>query len=203
MKRIIIAILTMLFLSLGSICAQPRKAIYVIDHEVVKDFDGSQIENKQISDYTIDRMVHIIVTTEYAQKHKIASSKLVHVAGGEQSGLYVISYDAKGKEVQSTKLEKRGENVSNDSYVDDEGSLYVLDGKVITASEFKNISTSSIAEMKVIKHKNDPIFEKYASPRTERVVIVHTREFARKHRAHKAKKHQAPKQESNVESQGK
>ena len=76
---------TILFLllavsSVATINAQnSKKVLYVINHKIVTDFDGSQIMNKTICDYEIDSRsgTHIIFTTDFTKDNKISSTKII------------------------------------------------------------------------------------------------------------------------------
>lgn len=186
MKRIIAIALSVLMISAADMWAQgrPKKPVYVIDHVVVENFDGSQIANKTIADYKIDAVsgIHVVLTSAYAKQMKIASSSVKDEAGG----FAVVSVDAKGNAVATTKVagmargkrdgvrpegQRRkdkqmvvsfGDSVcANDgSLVDDNGMLYVLNRRVVPAARAK--AAENIKSMQVIKDKENADFRKYA-----------------------------------------
>ncbi|MBQ0053968.1 MAG: hypothetical protein KBS89_05915 [Bacteroidales bacterium] len=54
-------------------------------------------------------------------------------------------------------------------------TVYVVDGKVISADEFMTIFPSQIKSMTIVKSKDNPNFKKYAKANTEVVMMITTR----------------------------
>lgn len=156
MKRIITTGILAAIISVGSLFAQSRadKPVYVIDHNVVKDFDGSQLVNKSIAQYNVDEKnnVHVIFTSDFTKSNKIKRTEVTSRDGE----VNVVSYDAKGNKVVSTKFE------SNVGPVDKDGVAYVVDGKVVDKFTVNSLDNGNIVSIQVIKDKNNPDYQKYA-----------------------------------------
>lgn len=151
MKRSILFLLFAVF-SVATINAQnSKKVLYIINHIVVTDFDGSQIMNKTICDYNIDSKsgAHIIFTTDYTKDNKVSSSKIITYSDKVE----VVSYDNKGNVLAMTRIPQ---NQSENEII------YVMDGKIVPQSEMQKLSPSQIDSIKVIKDKTDPDYIKYS-----------------------------------------
>lgn len=154
-------------LSMGIASAQAKlkisDVIYVIDHKIVASslFDGSQLMNKTIASYQVDTEMglHIIFTSDYTKNKKIYQTKVVTI-GDDVS---VVSYDSKGNTVASTNIVTHPE------------TIYVVDGKAISADEFMTINPSQIESMTIVKSKDNPNFKKYAKANTEVVMMITTK----------------------------
>lgn len=164
MKRIITTVIMAMVLSMGIASAQAKlkisDVIYVIDHKIVASslFDGSQLMNKTIASYQVDTEMglHIIFTSDYTKNKKIYQTKVVTI-GDDVS---VVSYDSKGNTVASTNIVTHPE------------TIYVVDGKAISADEFMTINPSQIESMTIVKSKDNPNFKKYAKANTEVVMMI-------------------------------
>lgn len=167
MKRIITTVIMAMVLSMGIASAQAKlkisDVIYVIDHKIVASslFDGSQLMNKTIASYQVDTEMglHIIFTSDYTKNKKIYQTKVVTI-GDDVS---VVSYDSKGNTVASTNIVTHPE------------TIYVVDGKAISADEFMTINPSQIESMTIVKSKDNPNFKKYAKANTEVVMMITTK----------------------------
>lgn len=151
MKRTILFLLLAVF-SVATINAQnSKKVLYVINHQVVTDFDGTQIMNKTICDYEIDSRsgTHIIFTADYTKDNKISSTKIIT----NSDKVEVVSYDNKGHVLATTRIPQ---NQSEDEIV------YVMDGRIVPYSEIKDMPSSKIVSMTVIKNKDDLDFIRYS-----------------------------------------
>ena len=119
--------------------------VYVIDGKKVEHFDGSQLVGKTIANYHVDdeKNVHVILTAEYVGSKAV---KKVSV-------------------VQSTRPLKDGESVNRSQdagyYLPGE-TVFVLDGKLISVSEFTSLKPSVLSSVKVIKDKDNAEFKKYS-----------------------------------------
>ena len=151
MKKSILFLLFAVF-SVATINAQnSKKVLYIINHKVVTDFDGSQIMNKTICDYEIDAKssTHIIFTSDYTKDNKVSSSKIITYSDKVE----VVSYDNKGNVLAMTRIPQ---NQSENEII------YVMDGKIVPQSEMQKLSPSQIDSIKVIKDKTDPDYIKYS-----------------------------------------
>lgn len=163
MKRIITTAIMAMLLSLGIASAQEKNngVIYVINHEVVSDFDGSQLQNKTIASYQVDseRGLHIIFTSDYTKEKKVYQTKVET----KDDAIMVISYGNKGNTVGSTTIASHPE------------TIFVIDGKITSSDEFKSMSPTKIASITVIKSKDAPAFKEFAKASTEMVIIMATK----------------------------
>ena len=87
MKRIIVAAIMALLLSVGSLFAQNSETIYIIDGQKVENFDGSQLVGKVIVAYGINNStkVHTILTEDnkvVSNSVKVSSDEVVYVVDG-------------------------------------------------------------------------------------------------------------------------
>lgn len=148
---------TILFLllavsSVATINAQnSKKVLYVINHKIVTDFDGSQIMNKTICDYEIDSRsgTHIIFTTDFTKDNKISSTKIIT----NSDKMEVVSYDNKDRVLATTRIPQ---NQSEDEII------YDMDAKIVPQPEMQKLSPSQIDSNKIIKDKTDPDYIKYS-----------------------------------------
>ncbi len=135
-------------ISVASLSAKTLKTgpIYVLDGKKVENFDGSQLVGKTIANYYIDKEknVHVILTAE-------------HVAGKAVKKVSTI---------QTVSPLNDGENFSpsttTNHYLAGE-AVFVLDGKLISVSEFSSLKPSVLSTVKVIKDKDNADFKKYAA----------------------------------------
>lgn len=198
MRRIITTAIMAVLISLGTAFAQERGTgtIYVINHRIVSDFDGSQLQNKTVCDYQVipESGTHVVFTADYTKAAKLHSTKVITNAEGTE----VVSYDSKGNIIASTKITPKsngsviGKSTSpnlkvftlKEASVSDESKViqvskdemvYVIDGKVITAEQFRSMSASSIESIRIIKSKDDPDFRKYAKASTNVVMMMSTK----------------------------
>ena len=130
MKRTVIFWLAALF-AIASLSAQEVKpARYIINGKVVKEFDGSQLVGQTITHYRLDgeHNAHIIFTSAYQgdteTMKKEAQATLEGVTKGKISALTIHDGEAKPKADQS------------------EENIYVINGKVVPYSEFKELSSN-------------------------------------------------------------
>ena len=149
MKRTVIFWLAALF-AIASLSAQEVKpARYIINGKVVREFDGSQLVGQTITHYRLDgeHNAHIIFTSAYQgdaeTMKKEAQAALDGVTKGKISALTIHDGEAKPKADQF------------------EENIYVINGKVVPYSEFKELSSNKIVSMTVIKNKQNPDFVKY------------------------------------------
>ena len=156
MKRIITTVIIASLLSVISLSAQNVKTVYLIDGQRIENFDGSQLAGKSIVSYTVndEKNVHVIFTSDY----KGMQPKDIKII---QTGSLVKDASAG---VQSEVIMANGNDV-----------VYVIDGQIKTLAEFKEMSSSNIESMKVIKQKDDPDFKKYAKEGTAVVMIISTK----------------------------
>jgi len=148
MKRTILLLLVAV-LSVATMSAQEtRKATYVIDGKVVADFDGSQLKGATIVSYTIEPETNI---------HAIFTSK--YDTGGQKiGGVKILTSTEDGKEVTSGETTSESIKIKSTEEV-----VYVLDGKVVPFSDIKDMPSSKIASMEVIKDKENLKYIKYAN----------------------------------------
>ncbi len=66
---------------------------------------------------------------------------------------------------------KHKQSISSGDYLK-KHHVYVLDGEVITAEEYRAMSLSTLKHIKTITSKEDPTFNKYANEETEKVVLL-------------------------------
>ncbi|MBP5629465.1 MAG: hypothetical protein J6X27_06465 [Bacteroidaceae bacterium] len=146
MKKTILFLLVAA-LSVASVHAQEtKKAIYVIDGTQVENFDGSQLNGKTIVNYSIDpkHNLHSIITTDMT-------------GGKEVKSVTVLSTTKVGTSDEATP------GVTTDVIRTQPDELVtVVDGKIVSSSEFQSLSSSEIESMTVIKDKENPIFKKIA-----------------------------------------
>lgn len=155
MKKTILFLLVAV-LAVATMSAQgTKKALYVIDGNVVENFDGSQLQGKTIVSYTIEPEcnIHTIITSAFDTKgRKISNVKSVATSKVESV--------RKVEELKDAKIC----NVSSESVHIDSGkeAVFVMNGKIVTYSEIKDIPSSNIVSINVIKNKKDADYIKYA-----------------------------------------
>ncbi len=142
---------------------QSPKILYVIDGKTVENFDGSQLRGKTIVNYTIDpeHNIHAIITSDYDTKGRtIGNVRVITTHEKVESGA--------GKAATSTS-----EFIHVGS---SEEALFVLNGKAVPYSSIKEIPSSKIASMNVIKDKKNPDYIKYSkdAKQTPKCVITIT-----------------------------
>lgn len=149
MKKIIIATIMAFALSIVSIAAQTQQTTYIIDGKVIENFNGSQLVGKKIKAYLIEKEknIHQIFTEDF---------ELPQTSGS------VVRISTQGGEIKSEGI-------------NDDETVFVLDGKVISRKEMEAIEASKINSMSVIKHKDHEDFKKYANEGTAMVVLLSTR----------------------------
>lgn len=147
MKRLV-SMFAIVAICVASLSAQNVKTdpVYVLNGKKVENFDGSQLVGKTIANYYIDKEnnVHVILTGD-------------HVAGKAVK---------KVSTVQSVRPLKDGESVTSSvdaGYYLSGEAVFVLDGKLVSASEFTSLKPSVLKTVKVIKDKNNADFKKYAA----------------------------------------
>lgn len=147
MKRTVL-FLAIAIISVACLAAENVKVpTYIINGKKVENFDGSQLKGKTIANYyTIGEgnNVHVILTDDY-----VASKR----------GVKKVSV------VQSVRPSKDGESITSSvdvsHYLSGE-AVFVLDGKLVSVSEFTSLKPSALSTVKVIKDKNNADFKKYA-----------------------------------------
>lgn len=151
MKRTVL-FLAIAIISVACLAAENVKApTYIINGKKVENFDGSQLKGKTIANYTIGEgtNVHVILTDDY-----VAS----------KGGVKKVSV------VQSVRPLKDGESITSSvdasHYLSGE-AVFVLDGKLVSVSEFTSLKPSALSTVKVIKDKNNADFKKYAEEATK------------------------------------
>lgn len=155
MKRTILLLLVAV-LSVAAMRAQ--NSVYVIDGKRVENFDGSQLKGKTIVNYTIDpkHNTHIIITSDMAGANadvKVLSSSRTLTA----DSLSQPSVVDKAKTINAPDSAK----VKTDIILSKENQIvYVVNGKIIPYSEIKNMPSSKIVSIAVVKNKQDPEFQK-------------------------------------------
>ena len=149
MKKTILFLLVAL-LNFATMSAQEvKKTIYVIDGKKVENFDGSQLKGKTIVNYTIDseHNIHAIFTSDY------------NTNGRKIGNVKIISNSIK----EEVKESEPGKSTSESIHVDSTDEVvFVLNGNVVPYSSVKEVPSSKIVSMNVIKNKKDPDYIKYA-----------------------------------------
>lgn len=144
-------------LAVATMSAQEAtKTIYIIDGKHIGNFDGSQLKGKTIESYSIetkhDINVHVIATSgnKPVKDVTVLSSSRVILADSITQP-YAEAY-TKALKVDNTNVQR----ISGDE------AIFVLNGKVIPHSKVKEIASSNIVSMEVIKDSNNPDYIKYA-----------------------------------------
>lgn len=156
MKKIIMYLLFAV-LAVPTMSAQEEtKTIYIIDGKHIENFDGSQLKGKTIESYSIDTTqnvnVHVIATSGNKPIRDVtvlSSSSVIPADSIKQS--YAEKY-ANALKIDNTNVQR----VSGDD------AIFVLNGKVVPTSKIKEIASSNIVSMEVIKDTNNPDYIKYA-----------------------------------------
>lgn len=158
MKRTILLLLVAV-LSVAAMYAQNSdKTRYVIDGKQVENFDGSQLNGKTIVNYTIDpkHNIHIIITSDMVGVDadvKVLSSSRTFMADSLTQP-YVEAYAKAVNVSDSAKVETEViQNKENEI-------VYVVNGKIVPYSEIKNMPSSKIVSIAVVKNKQNPEFQK-------------------------------------------
>lgn len=142
MKQTILTLLIAL-MSVTALSAQEVKnPVYIIDGETVENFDGSQLNGKVIVKYTVEDGVHAIFTADYAKQ--IGDVKVLSANGKN------VVKSVKRSDIPGTMRLSPGETV------------FVVDGKITSAADVVNMSSSKIAAMDVIKDQQNANFIKYS-----------------------------------------
>lgn len=159
MKRILF-ITALLFCSL---CLWGQQTIYVIDNVTVDKFDGSQLKGKTIGDYQI-------TTTGKGNK-----AVTVHA---------ITTVKGRGRKIiinENGQLIMRADSLFSSSGLTGFGFgsgtlpkfVYIIDGKVVEDSEIKNVPTSQIENITVVKDAES--LKKYNLSDNSIVVNITTR----------------------------
>lgn len=158
MKKIILLLLIAALSVIAMHAQNSDKTIYVIDGKQVENFDGSQLKGKTIVNYTIEpkNNIHIIITSDRARVNAdvkvLSSSRTLMTDSLTQP--YVDAYAKAVSVSDSTKVE-------TEVIQDKENQIvYVVNGKIVPYSEIKDMPSSKIVSIAVIKNKQDPEFLK-------------------------------------------
>ena len=119
---------------------------FVIDNVRVENFDGSQLIGKTIASYQITReeiqgvplIFHIIMTSEFMEKAAAASE-------GKQN---IITFNEFPGVPQAPTIVVR----SNGSMPDPVNAIYIIDDKVASEEEFKNLDPKNISSISIAKY---------------------------------------------------
>ncbi|MBR0182053.1 MAG: hypothetical protein IJQ05_02090 [Bacteroidaceae bacterium] len=143
-----ILLLFVAILAVATMSAQEtKKAIYVIDGKQIENFDGTQLVGKTIVNYSIDHAhnLHSIITSELTGRKEVKSVKVLSAS----------------REVKSCDADNTG--VSADIFhVKADEIAFVLDGKIVSYTEIKPLSSSNIESVTVIKNAQDKNFQKFS-----------------------------------------
>ena len=124
-------------------------SVATIGGKHVKNFDGSQLEGKTIISWTItpEHNLHSIITSDMTSGKDVKSVKILTTE----------------KVLQSYEPVTQSDEPVTDIIRADAGEIvYVLDGKIVPYSKIQSISSSKIDSMKVVKDKENPVFQKFA-----------------------------------------
>lgn len=126
----------------------PKAAVYIIDGQVVENFDGSQLVGAKIKGYSYDKEndIHVITTS------KCKGKGVTNIKTYRVNSSHSISLDG-----NADTPSKRKEYVQ----VNQKEMMVVLDGKIVSYKEMLDLSPSVIDSMEIIKDKNHPDFKKY------------------------------------------
>lgn len=150
MKRTILFLLVAILAATTMSAQETKKTLYVIDGKAVENFDGSQLQGKTIVNYTIDseHNIHSIFTSAFDTKGRtIGKVKILSISKAED-----------GKEAKVHNLSSESLHIDSNEDV-----VFVMNGKIVPYSEIKEIPSSKIASMTVIKNKKDADYIKYAN----------------------------------------
>lgn len=168
MLTTILSALCALSLSITSVSARTDTTDrYLIDGNVITNFDGSQLAGKTILEYIIqsgyDRQNVVRV-------HNITTSDYQHPVGDEVKVIGIGSFSGEPTiRIRATS----GVDVDRDI-------VYVIDGRVISREEFIKINPSDIASMEVIKETANEIRKKYTDRDDVGVLIITTKKQIKK-----------------------
>lgn len=146
MKKTILFLLVAV-LSVATMSAQEtKKAKYVIDGKQVENFDGSQLTGKIILSYNVDdkENIHSITTSD------ITKAKDITVLSAKDTYGIKTTTTSSGVKTEVITADKEGDVV------------YVVDGKIVPYSEIKDMVSSNVVSMQVIKKKTNADYIKYA-----------------------------------------
>lgn len=178
-----------------------KSTVFIIDGKVVENFDGSQLRDKQISEYVVEtkdgKTIHRI-TLKPSPESAFKTSSVIYLDGKLVSADDLKNLDKntignieiiKGKAASSfgTDAEKKGVIViKTDKIVIKEGDpssavikasskdvCYIVDGKELSAEEFKQLPTSSIKDINVYKNESEIL--KYTSKKVSMAIVVSTK----------------------------
>lgn len=137
-------ILVVLLAAATVVCAQAQNSkkaqVYIIDGQVVENFDGSQLEGKLIASYKIEKERHIIQTEEFKE---VSFQKDVPVEN--------VSVIGSGELSPSIRIRSTGGPEPR----------IICDDKVITFQEMAQLGPNNIESITVIKDQRDPLYKKY------------------------------------------
>lgn len=153
MKKKILLLLVAVLCVATMTAQETRKAIYVIDGKQVENFDGSQLVGKTIINYYIDsgHNLHSIITSELTGREDVmnvkvlSTSKVIKSDESVNTGVSTDIIRAESKEI-----------------------VYVLDDKIVPYSVIQSMPSSKIDSMKVIKDKDNSIFQKISEEYKEK-----------------------------------
>lgn len=147
MKRTI-CLLLVAVVSAVSLCAQEsKKPVYVIDGQLVENFDGSQLEGVKVNSYSYDKdnNIHVITTSKNKTKGKaVTTIKTFTVDKNSETATESTKTSADAIKLNQKEL------------------IAVVDGKLVPYQQMLEMSPSQIDSMEVIKDKDNPEFQKYA-----------------------------------------
>lgn len=177
MKRTLVLLL-MAVVSLADVMAQivssdnSTTEYFIVNGNLSDHFDGKSLVGETISAYTYDEQYHfhLIYTSSCnitdpavaaATKAAIAKVKSSSTSSGDavsvtsSNGSAFVVVDNSNSSVPSSKV-------------------CVVDGKVVSEEELKDVNPSSIQSMEILKNES-PTFKKYAKDDTNVVVIITTK----------------------------
>ncbi|MCQ2215400.1 MAG: hypothetical protein MJZ31_05720 [Bacteroidales bacterium] len=172
MKQIILIVLIAVFTAVNLMAQNSRKAIHIIDGAYVENFDGSQLAGKTIKSYSVDEEtgVHIVFTSDYKKSLEEAGVEIKTILDKTRAiTAEPTVFSTKSADILVVNVD--GKN----GKMDDESTVFIVDGKVVSAVEFKNIDVKGIMSIDVIKHKEDEKFKKFAKENTSTVMIITTK----------------------------
>ena len=115
----------------------------------VATIGAQQLEGKTIISWTItpEHNLHSIITSDMTSGKDVKSVKILTTE----------------KVLQSDEPVTQSDEPVTDIIRADAGEIvYVLDGKIVPYSKIQSISSSKIDSMKVVKDKENPVFQKFA-----------------------------------------
>lgn len=148
MTSIILSTICALTLNAAPVSAQADTLhVFIIDYQPVPDFDGSQLVGKTISFYKVSR--------DKMGDTPVVFHSIMTEGGPTQPGVAIFSKDENANApsgdvtVVSMGDEIKVRSASPSGSIDD--IVYVLDGKVITADDFKKLDPRGIESITVLK----------------------------------------------------